>query len=131
MQQFNRSMQFTKEGGRESRSTSPIEGWLADYADPFDFINVLLDGANLQDSGNNNFAYFTDPKYRADKAAANKSGDPRATAYPSSTPTSTKTRSRGPPLERQRARLLLGQGRVPGVPADLHHGPRALPALVI
>ena len=28
-------------------------GWLADYPDPFDFINVLLDGDNIQEANNN------------------------------------------------------------------------------
>ena len=27
-------------------------GWLADYPDPFDFINVLMDGDNIQESNN-------------------------------------------------------------------------------
>jgi peptide/nickel transport system substrate-binding protein len=37
--------------------------WFADYPDPFDFINVLLDGQNIQDTNNNNYAYFNSPKY--------------------------------------------------------------------
>jgi peptide/nickel transport system substrate-binding protein len=82
IQQFKRSVQFTKEGVRGEPFDIADEGWLADYADPFDFINVLLDGSNLQDSGNNNFAYFTDPTYlKQIKAAAGKSGGARATAY--------------------------------------------------
>ena len=43
------------------RSTSPSEDWIADYADPFDFINVLLSGDSLHASNNNNVAYFNDP----------------------------------------------------------------------
>jgi peptide/nickel transport system substrate-binding protein len=82
IQQFKRSVQFTKEGVRGEPFDIADEGWLADYADPFDFVNVLLDGSNLQDSGNNNYAYFTDPKYlKLMKSAAQKSGDARATAY--------------------------------------------------
>jgi peptide/nickel transport system substrate-binding protein len=82
IQQFKRSVQFTKEGVRGEPFDIADEGWLADYADPFDFINVLLDGSNLQDSGNNNYAYFTDPKYLTlMKSAAQKSGSARATAY--------------------------------------------------
>jgi peptide/nickel transport system substrate-binding protein len=84
VQQFKRSVQFVKEGTRGEPFDIADEGWLADYADPFDFINVLLDGSNLQDSGNNNYAYFTDPKYlKLMKAAAQKSGSARATAYAS------------------------------------------------
>src|SRR5881398_1156117 len=37
-------------------------GYLAG-ADPYDFINVLLSGDNIQDSNNNNFSYFNDPTF--------------------------------------------------------------------
>ena len=40
-----------------------VGGWVADYPDPFDFINVLLDGDNIQESNNSNYAYFNNPKY--------------------------------------------------------------------
>lgn len=57
-------------------------GWIADYFDPFDFINVLLDGTNIQDTNNNNYAYFNDPKYNAAmKAAAKLTGEARYKAY--------------------------------------------------
>ena len=39
-------------------STPSSIGWLADYPDPFDFINVLLDGNNIQESNNNNYSYL-------------------------------------------------------------------------
>ena len=38
-------------------------GWLADYPDPFDFINVLLDGDNIQEANNTNYAYLNNPTY--------------------------------------------------------------------
>ncbi len=57
-------------------------GWVADYPDPFDFINVLLDGSNIQDANNNNYSYLNDAKYNARmKAAAKLSGEPRYKAY--------------------------------------------------
>ena len=57
-------------------------GWIADYFDPFDFINVLLDGTSIQDANNNNYAYFNDPKYNtAMKAAARLAGQARYKAY--------------------------------------------------
>ena len=43
------------------------EGWIADYADPYDFINVLLSGDSLHASNNNNVAYFNDPTYNKQK----------------------------------------------------------------
>src|SRR5206468_3276041 len=58
------------------------EGWNADYADPYDFINVLLDGTNIQDANNNNISYFNDPSYNKKiQQAARLSGDARYQAY--------------------------------------------------
>jgi peptide/nickel transport system substrate-binding protein len=57
-------------------------GWLADYPDPFDFINVLLDGDNIQEANNSNYAYLNNPTYnKRMKAAAKLSGEPRYRAY--------------------------------------------------
>ena len=57
-------------------------GWCADYFDPFDYINVLLDGRSIQDANNVNFAYYNNGSLNAamDKAA-NLSGAARAKAY--------------------------------------------------
>ena len=57
-------------------------GWCADYFDPFDYINVLLDGRSIQDANNVNFAYYNNASLNAamDKAA-NLSGAARAKAY--------------------------------------------------
>jgi ABC-type transport system substrate-binding protein len=57
-------------------------GWIADYFDPYDFINVLLDGTTIQDKNNSNYAYFNNAKYnKAMKAAAKLTGQARYTAY--------------------------------------------------
>ncbi len=57
-------------------------GWIADYFDPFDFINVLLDGSSLQDANNNNYAYYNNPKYNnLMKAASKLTGQARFKAY--------------------------------------------------
>jgi peptide/nickel transport system substrate-binding protein len=57
-------------------------GWCADYNDPFDFINVLLDGRTIQDDNNVNFAYYNNPGLNAQMdAAAGKFGQARANAY--------------------------------------------------
>lgn len=57
-------------------------GWCADFFDPFDYINVNLDGRSIQDANNVNFSYLNSPKLNAamDKAAS-LSGAARATAY--------------------------------------------------
>jgi len=62
---FSRGVQFGKEGNKGEPFDIADEGWQADYADPYDFINVLLYGGTIHDTNNNDFAYFNDPKYNA------------------------------------------------------------------
>jgi ABC-type transport system substrate-binding protein len=50
-------------GTRGADFDAYVGGWVADYPDPFDFINVLLDGNNIQASNNNNYAYFNDARF--------------------------------------------------------------------
>jgi peptide/nickel transport system substrate-binding protein len=57
-------------------------GWCADYFDPFDYINVLLDGRSIQDKNNTDMAYINSPSLnKAMDAAASLSGTARANAY--------------------------------------------------
>ncbi len=59
-----------------------IAGWNVDYPDPYDFLNVLLDGTNIHASNNNNLAYFNDADYNAKlEAAALLTGTARDTTY--------------------------------------------------
>jgi oligopeptide transport system substrate-binding protein len=79
---FARAVQIDKEGTRGEPFDLTAEGWIADYADPYDFINVLLSGDNLHASNNNNVAYFNDPTYnKAMTAASLMTGAARYTAY--------------------------------------------------
>jgi len=57
-------------------------GWCADYADPFDYINVNLDGRSIQATNNVNFAYMNNKALNAamDRAAS-LTGDARTAAY--------------------------------------------------
>jgi ABC-type transport system substrate-binding protein len=82
VQLFSRGVQIEKEGTRGADFDFTTEGWIADYADPFDFLNVLLSGDSLHDSNNNNVAYFNDPKYNAAmKAASHLVGAKRYSTY--------------------------------------------------
>jgi len=57
-------------------------GWIADYPDPFDFMNVLLSGESIHDSNNNNYSYFNNAKYnRQMDAAARLFGPKRFSTY--------------------------------------------------
>lgn len=79
---FARAVQIDKEGTRGEPFDITSEGWIADYADPYDFINVLLYGGNIHASNNNNVAYFNDPKYnKAMVKASLMSGAARYKAY--------------------------------------------------
>lgn len=82
IKQFARAVQHEKTAQRGEPFDVTDEGWLVDYADPITFFDPLLNGANLQQTGNSNVAYFNDPKTNAAIEAAKKlSGAARATAW--------------------------------------------------
>jgi ABC-type oligopeptide transport system substrate-binding subunit len=59
-----------------------IAGWNQDYPDPYDFLDVLLNGNNIHENNNNNLAYFNNASVNAKLAAANKQiGAARYKAY--------------------------------------------------
>ncbi len=61
---------YTRIGTRGEPFDIAIDSWLADYADGFDFINLLLDGRTISATGNANIAYFDNPVYEARMDAA-------------------------------------------------------------
>jgi ABC-type transport system substrate-binding protein len=69
-------------GRRGSDHAFVTGGWCQDYPDPYDFVNVLLYGGNIQEENNNNLAYFNNPSYnRKMVAAAKLVGSARMKAY--------------------------------------------------
>ena len=59
-----------------------LSGWVADYLDPYDFINVVLSGHNITAANNQNLSQFDDPIFnRRMDAAARLSGSRRYAAY--------------------------------------------------
>lgn len=57
-------------------------GWCQDYPDPYDFINILLYGGNIQEENNNNIAYFNNSKYnKRMEASAKLIGSARLRSY--------------------------------------------------
>ena len=59
-----------------------IAGWNQDYPDPYDFLDVLLNGNNIHENNNNNIAYFNNASINAKLVAANKKiGAARYKAY--------------------------------------------------
>jgi ABC-type oligopeptide transport system substrate-binding subunit len=82
VKQFVRGVQFQKEGVKGEPFDIAYEGWIADYADPFDFINILMDGTTIHETNNVNFSYFNNASYNKKMAAAAKlSGSARYAAY--------------------------------------------------
>jgi ABC-type oligopeptide transport system substrate-binding subunit len=83
IQPYARAVQHQKCGTNGEPFDVCDEGWLTDYAEPVSFINPLLNGANIQQTNNNNEAYLNDPKVNAaiDKAAAMPFGPARALAF--------------------------------------------------
>lgn len=82
VKQFERAIQFSKEGTKGEPFDIADEGWVADYNDPYDFINVLLYGKGIKASNNVNFSYFDDPSYNKKmEEAALLAGDERFDRY--------------------------------------------------
>jgi len=80
--QFTRATQIQKEGTKGEPFDMTYEGWIADYADPYDFINILLSGDSIHDANNNNVAYFNDPGFNTQMLNASKLfGAQRTAAY--------------------------------------------------
>jgi len=78
-----RAQQFTLAGNPQTATYDlTIERWGADYADPYDFINILLDGAQVSNPQHNNYAYFNSAKFNKQMTAASLLvGSSRGTAY--------------------------------------------------
>jgi ABC-type oligopeptide transport system substrate-binding subunit len=73
---------YTAAGQKGAAFDAAMVGWNQDYPDPYDFLDVLLNGNNIHDSNNNNLAYFNVPKINSQLVAANKlSGDARYNTY--------------------------------------------------
>ena len=71
-----------KTGTRSEPSDMYSIGWFADYPDPYDFINILLDGRTIVAKNNINTSYFNVPAYQKKMdAAARLTGDARYRAY--------------------------------------------------
>lgn len=77
------SQLFSRAGSRTGNYDMIWIGWQADYPDPYNFINQLLDGRTIPAEGSsNNGALFNSPTFIKAMDAANKlQGDARAAAY--------------------------------------------------
>ena len=60
---FPFAVRIAKEGHRGEPFDLDLQAWGADYPDPVDFIDILLDGRNIQAENNNNNAYFNNAAF--------------------------------------------------------------------
>jgi len=73
---------YVAAGQKGADFDAAVVGWNQDYPDPYDFLDVLLNGNNIHDNNNNNLAYFNDNSINAKLAQANKKiGAARYKAY--------------------------------------------------
>ena len=73
---------FNAAGKKGAPFDAAIVGWFQDYPDPYDFVDVLLNGSRIQEEHNSNLSYFNVPALNKQMAAANKLiGDARYKAY--------------------------------------------------
>ena len=79
---FDRVVQFEKTRTRGEPFDLTLDGWVADYNDPANILNTLLDGETITATGNDNLSYFDDPVFNARlDAAAQLSGPARYDTY--------------------------------------------------
>jgi ABC-type transport system substrate-binding protein len=60
---FPFAVRIAKEGHRGEPYDLDLQAWGADYPDPVDFIDILLNGNNIQAENNNDNAYFNNKTY--------------------------------------------------------------------
>ena len=60
---FPFAVRIAKEGHRGEPYDLDLQAWGADYPDPVDFIDILLDGRNIQAENNNDNSYFNHPTF--------------------------------------------------------------------
>jgi ABC-type oligopeptide transport system substrate-binding subunit len=77
-----RAQQFGDAKVRGAAYDITDEAWGADYNDPYDFINILLDGSQIGPAGNNNYAYYDNKSFTSQMhKAALLGGSARVNAY--------------------------------------------------
>jgi ABC-type oligopeptide transport system substrate-binding subunit len=104
-----RAQQFTNAGNPQTATFDmTVERWGADYADPYDFVNVLLDGSQVTQPQHNNYAYFNVAKYNKEMTAASLlQGPKRGVAYAALDGNMMRTNPPWAPLVNSNDRIFL------------------------
>jgi peptide/nickel transport system substrate-binding protein len=69
---FPFAVRVAKEGHRGEPFDLDFQAWGADYPDPVDFIDILLDGRNIQSENNLNTSYFNNATFNKRMQAAGR-----------------------------------------------------------
>jgi peptide/nickel transport system substrate-binding protein len=110
IKQFDRVVQHEKTATRGEPFDITHEGWGADYPDPYNFINVLLDGRRIQATNNVNESYFNNAAYNKKMEAASRlSGDARLNAYGALDADIMKNQAPMAPFINTNARIFVSQ----------------------
>jgi ABC-type oligopeptide transport system substrate-binding subunit len=73
---------YVADGTKGEPLDAALAGWNQDYPDPYDFLDILLNGNNIHEDNNNNLAYFNNKSINNQLDAANKKvGPARYSAY--------------------------------------------------
>jgi ABC-type oligopeptide transport system substrate-binding subunit len=73
---------YTAAGTRGEPFDAALVGWNQDYPDPYDFLDILLNGNNIHADNNNNLAYFNNKKVNRLLERANRlTGSARYRTY--------------------------------------------------
>jgi YVTN family beta-propeller protein len=82
IRQFPIAVMYQKAGRRGEPFDIISQGWVADYPDPFDFLNLLFSGDQIHRENNFSLSYLDDPVYNQKLAVAAKlSGAKRYRVY--------------------------------------------------
>ena len=110
IRQFDRVVQHEKMATRGEPFDIGHEGWGADYADPSNFLNVLLDGRRIQATNNVNTSYFNNPTYnRKLEQASRLYGNARLRAYGNLDAEITRAQAPMAPYINTNARIFVSQ----------------------
>jgi ABC-type oligopeptide transport system substrate-binding subunit len=79
---LDRVVESTRAGVKGAQYDLLLNGWGADYPDPYDFVNILLSGTSIQPENNVNLSYFNEAGWNKRMASAAKmAGQARYDAY--------------------------------------------------
>ena len=128
IKQYTSAVLYAKAGTKGEKFDAVLAGWGWDYPDPFDFVDMLLNGNNIHETQNNNLAYFNVPAVnkKMDEAAKLVGDDAtRPTATRRDDHDEVRTVGGIPPPQPEHVLLGADGSEVLRLPADLRaRGPR-------